>query len=312
MHRLNHLTKIKYHLLSDGRILAYQEFGDRSGVPTFYCHTTAGSKTEGEFFHETALKNGIRLICIDRPGIGDSSYLPKRKLLDYAADLSELACELKINQFGIIGWTGGAAYALSVCHELPEKVRFCIIIAGFSDFRSNLDFCQHLDSGIEKLIVHNHRKYPKLVRFYLNLVNLTTRSLPQISIRNLTRSVNQTDQAIVANQQIRAILSRAQQESYKEGPMGLTKEILIHYSDWGFNLADIKVFVDIFHGHQDQIVPLLFSQHLKDNLPDSELNVVPEQGHFFPCVSGDVIFSLAARRANHKQKAQWRFSNRLS
>ncbi len=301
MNRLNHLTKIKYHLLSDGRILAYQEFGDRDGIPTFYCHTTSGSKVEGEFFDQAALDHGIRLICIDRPGIGDSSYLPKRTLRDYSNDLQELACELNITQFGLIGWTGGAAYALAVSHDIPEQVCFCIIIAGFCDFRSKQDFCDHLDSGIEKLIAYYHRKYPKMVRFYLNLVNITTRTFSQFSLRNMTRSISTTDQQIVSKDHIRSIILRAQQESFKEGSMGPTKEILIHYSDWGFNLKDIEVFVDIFHGAEDQIVPPLFSHHIKNNLLQSELNIVAKQGHFFPCINHQEIFSLAAKRANYYQ-----------
>lgn len=301
MHRLNHLTKIKYHLLSDGRILAYQEFGERDGIPTFYCHTTSGSKVEGEFFHQTALSNGIRLICIDRPGIGDSSYLQQRTLKDYPKDLQELAKELEITQFGLIGWTGGAAYALAVSHHMPEQVTFCIIIAGFCDFRSKSDFCEHLDSGIEKLIAHNHRKYPKLVRLYLNLVNITTRTLSQFTIRNLMRTVSSIDKKIVTEVNIRSIILRAQKDSFKEGPMGPTKEILIHYSDWGFELKNIDVSIDIFHGAEDQIVPLLFSHHFQKNLPNSQLNIVPEQGHFFPCVDSEEIFSLASKRATYHQ-----------
>ena len=118
------------------------------------------------------------------------------------------------------------------------------------------------------------------------------------------RSVSSIDQEIVSNDRIRSIILRTQQDSFKEGPMGPTKEILIHYSEWGFDLKDINVFVDIFHGADDQIVPLLFSHHIQKNLPESKLNIVAEQGHFFPCVSSEKIFSLAAKRATYYQSSQ--------
>ncbi len=62
--------------LSDGRALAYAEYGDPRGTPVFFFHGTPGSRR----FHppdEITKKSGVRLICTDRPGYGQFD-LPAR------------------------------------------------------------------------------------------------------------------------------------------------------------------------------------------------------------------------------------------
>jgi len=297
MHPLSYFTKTKYHLLSDSRILSYQEFGDRDGTPVFYSHTTAGSKIEGEFYQEAALKFGIRLICIDRPGMGDSSYLPKRTLLDYPQDVIELADELKLAKFGLIGWSGGASYTLAVSFKYPNRILFCILIAGYTNFVSSNEVTSSIPSSIDKLIAMNYKKYPKLLKVYLELFSFTVKTLPKLSLKTIAHFYNQSDRAIIARDKVKSILFRTQREAYKEGSQGPTKDIAIHYSDWGFQLEDIEIFVDILHGKEDQVVPIYFSQFNQKLLPSCKLEILENEGHFFPCVSSHQIFSLAAKKA---------------
>ncbi|MEJ2598569.1 MAG: alpha/beta hydrolase [Anaerolineales bacterium] len=58
---------------------------------------------EGSLFHESARRYGFRLIATERPGMGQSTVKPKRKLLDYPADICELANALGIDKFGVMG-----------------------------------------------------------------------------------------------------------------------------------------------------------------------------------------------------------------
>ena len=99
--------KTKMFVLKDGRNLAYEEFGDPEGVPVFHAHGGPGSRLEGEWFHETAVQKGFRIIATDRPGFGESSYMPDRKHGDYARGIAELADALDIVKFGVTGWSGG-------------------------------------------------------------------------------------------------------------------------------------------------------------------------------------------------------------
>ena len=73
--------------LSDGRRLGYAEYGNFNGKPVFYIHGSLGSRLEAAFVEEEKVMDlGIRLICIDRPGMGLSDYQSGRKILDLPED----------------------------------------------------------------------------------------------------------------------------------------------------------------------------------------------------------------------------------
>jgi pimeloyl-ACP methyl ester carboxylesterase len=83
--------------LSDGRTLGYAEYGPANGVPVFYFTGGNSSRFEGEWFENAAIKKHIRLIVPDRPGFGLSTFQPTRQLLDWPADVVELANALSLD-----------------------------------------------------------------------------------------------------------------------------------------------------------------------------------------------------------------------
>ena len=62
--------------LSSGRHIGYAEYGVATGIPVFYFHGTPGARTEAILIAEEATSAGIRLVALERPGIGLSDYHP--------------------------------------------------------------------------------------------------------------------------------------------------------------------------------------------------------------------------------------------
>ena len=60
----------------DGRNLAYLEVGDPHGPLVIHNHGGPSSRLEARLLANSASKNRLRLICVDRPGMGRSS--PKK------------------------------------------------------------------------------------------------------------------------------------------------------------------------------------------------------------------------------------------
>ena len=58
--------------LASSRILAWSEFGCPDGLPVLFFHSNGSSRLEASLFHEQAKQSGLRLIAVDRPGIGKS------------------------------------------------------------------------------------------------------------------------------------------------------------------------------------------------------------------------------------------------
>ena len=85
----------KTAVLKDGRNLAYMEFGDPGGFPCSMPMGAPAPGSKGSGFTMSALRRRFRIIATDRPGFGESSYLPHRKPRDYALGIAELADSLE-------------------------------------------------------------------------------------------------------------------------------------------------------------------------------------------------------------------------
>ena len=88
----------------DNRQLAYLEVGDPDGPLVIHNHGGPSSRLEAHFFEDAASKHGLRLVCVDRPGIGQSSPQEARKYSGWADDITAIADSLGYREFGVTGW----------------------------------------------------------------------------------------------------------------------------------------------------------------------------------------------------------------
>jgi len=108
--------------LPDGRRLGYAEYGDLKGKPIFEFHGNPSSRLGSILFDEAARRLGVRVVGIDRPGMGLSDYKHSRKLLEWPDDVIELANALGIDRFTIVGGSGGVPSVLACAYKIPERL----------------------------------------------------------------------------------------------------------------------------------------------------------------------------------------------
>src|SRR5271155_3123618 len=111
-------SKIK---LSDGRILAYAQWGAETGRPVLLLHGGPGTRLFAVDVDAIAA-SGVRLITLDRPGLAVSDRLPLHGLAAVATDVGELSDHLGLERFGIAGYSAGGTYGLAIGALLPERV----------------------------------------------------------------------------------------------------------------------------------------------------------------------------------------------
>src|SRR5438034_7461562 len=114
----------------NGERVAFSEYGDTSGEPVMFCHGWPSSRLMAQFTHDAARELGVRIISPDRPGIADSSFVARRKLLDWPPLVAELADFLKLEKFRVLGISGGAPYAYALAWAMPERVRVIAVVSG--------------------------------------------------------------------------------------------------------------------------------------------------------------------------------------
>jgi pimeloyl-ACP methyl ester carboxylesterase len=120
-------------LLSDGRKLAFCQYGDANGRPLLYLHGAGSSRLEPAYADGYARQQGIRLIPIDRPGYGRSTAKHDYRFLSVARDVLELADALQLGRFSVAGMSAGAPFALTLAAMAPSRVQQVVLINGSSD-----------------------------------------------------------------------------------------------------------------------------------------------------------------------------------
>ena len=283
----------KIQKLKDGRNLAYAEYGDFNGKPVFYAHGGPGSHLEGKLFHNAAKKYGFRFIATDRPGMGDSTYLKNRTLLDYPSDISELADVLGINKFGVMGWSAGGAHTTVCGYAIPERLLFNFSFAGYTNFAELPEAEKYLKSKMDQISVGLSKTHPKLFKMFFDIMGFSEKHMPKSYFKALMKEVTKTDQKIAKDEKFHQLFMEDQAEAFKQGSKGVTTDAAVHYVDWGFRLKDIPVKLNVFHGTNDTMVPFEYGKNIAENVPNCNLHAIKGEGHLFPYKHLNEIFNLA-------------------
>ena len=148
--------------LHNGAVLAFEEYGDPSGVPVIFCHGWPSSRTMAQLADEPARALGVRIISPDRPGISSSSVQLDRKLSDWPSLVERLAGDLELGDFRILAISGGAPYAYAAAVAIPERVRAIAIVGGVIPFAELKDFKGLLP--LYRCMLAFYRNRPRLLR----------------------------------------------------------------------------------------------------------------------------------------------------
>lgn len=262
--------------LSDGRSLGYAEYGPADGDPLVFCHGTPGSRYTRH--PDTALleEHGVRQVTLERPGYGRSTYQPGRELLDWPHDVREAADALGFDQFAVAGFSGGGPHALVCAARLPERVTSAVVINGIGPV--------HPPGATDGLTLKN--------RLQLRLVGLPL--VPKLMFWPLARKIRtDTDAAIdtfgdtfadvdaqvLRRPDVRAMFHQDFSAAVEQGTRGYARDARILTHPWGFDLAEVPVPVDLWHGELDENVPIPMARFVADELPSCTHHIYSSEGH---------------------------------
>ncbi|KAG7346696.1 alpha/beta fold family hydrolase [Nitzschia inconspicua] len=112
--------------LSDGRVLSYSECGNiDSGMPVLFCFGLMTSSLAIMFAHHRALRNNLRIIAVDYPGIGESTFQPDRTLDGWADDMTQFLDEVlgRYSKVRLLGHSLGGLHVLALLSNRSFKKR---------------------------------------------------------------------------------------------------------------------------------------------------------------------------------------------
>ena len=263
--------------LSNGTRITYVEVGVPDGSPVILLHGTPASRLLATGPLEDAARGlGLRLVAPDRPGVGGSSFIPYR-VLDYPVSLALFADVIGLDDFTVVGTSGGGRYACATGCLLGDRVRHVILVGStVSPDTANAQSTWNKGDRTAYLLA---RRAPWLFRGFMANMARKLRRDPD-SWRDLLPDLSPADQRTLTRDDSQALMRRMLTEALRQGPRGLAHDYRLEATPWGLNLAAIRAPVDIWHGQDDTLVKPVAARLLAKAIPGARLHLVPGQGHF--------------------------------
>lgn len=254
--------------LDHGRTLhAYDAGGSDADarLAVFWHHGTPNVGSPPEPLFEAANRLGIRWVSYDRPGYGGSSSRPGRDIGSAADCASAVADALGIEQFAVMGHSGGGSHALACGALLPGRVLAVVSAAGLAPFGSeDLDwFAGMAASGVASLRAAAEGREAKET-YEASGVEYDPEFTP-------------ADLAALAGEW--AWLGGVAAAAMKGGPGGLIDDDLAYVNAWGCEPGQIVAPVLLLHGGADRVVPSSHSEWLSRHCASADLRLSPHDGH---------------------------------
>ena len=263
--------------LSDGRTLAYEDYGDPAGTPVVFTHGFGDSRLIRNPDEALTASLGVRVLAPDQPGVGGSSPSPGRRMVDWGRDIEELADRLGIGQFAVAGHSGGGPHTLAIAAHLPDRVTKGALASPVGDFDDPFMRKQLVMKDL-KLIAKIHRLH--------HLLRWASKS----EARKVLKDVPSYVETVVEDDPSDAstMLDDPAQRAMFEASFALgvaqegegTYEMTLALWDWGFALAEVRQPFDVFYGDADDIISPEMPKRVAAELPNATPHVWPGAGHY--------------------------------
>jgi pimeloyl-ACP methyl ester carboxylesterase len=271
---------IREHLVTvDGRKLAVLDAGDESGPAVIGSHGTPGSALIWRGVVDDAAARGMRVIGYDRPGYGKSDPHPGRRVADVAADVAAIADALGIGRFAVVGGSGGGPHTLACAALLPDRVVAAASLAGVAPYPAEgLDWLDGMgqDNVDEFGAALDGRE--TLEPFLEKQAEAMLSAEPETLVEALASLCSPPDVAVLTGEFAEYVLA-ATRRAIGGSLEGWIEDDFVFMEPWGFELDEISVPVQLWHGAQDRFVPVAHGHWLAERIPGVETHISEEDGH---------------------------------
>jgi pimeloyl-ACP methyl ester carboxylesterase len=263
--------------LADGTDVGYAEAGDPDGRPVLHLHGTPGSRLEVGIpaARRAAEDLGVRLIGLDRPGVGLSPFR-RFSIREYPQLVRGFADALGLDRFAVTGASSGGKYACACAWDLPDRVTRAVLAS--STCPVDLPGAKATWSNEDRLVYTLASRAPWLLRvMFAKLIHDIRRD--PAAIFPMMKGLGPADQEILGREDFRQVFGRNAAEAFRQGSRGPAYDYTLEARPWGVPLDQIRVPIVIWHGEDDRLVPAQASRILAAAVPGAATHFVPGEGH---------------------------------
>ena len=269
-------------ILPDKRQLGYAVEGE--GKPVIYFHGTASSRLEILLLKEFAHRNHFKLIGIDRPGYGLSTFKARIGLRDFAEDVNVLTDYLKLGSYAVLSWSGGGPFALTYTALFPGKVTRAVV-AGSPALPFDASEV-HNGNLLAKVAMKNRFLAMWGLRFFRESILSANQDvdgyLKSRSGKNMVADWPKPDRKFFADAAWLKRMYAAMAEGFRQESSVKTifQEHQLFLKPWSESIGLIPVGkLTLWQGAQDKTCPAGNAQKIAQAVKGTRVDLFPDEGH---------------------------------
>lgn len=268
--------------------MSYGEYGSKAADahPFIFIHGIPDCRLDCAMLsadQERAERLNIRWIGIDRPGMGFSTMHPGRTVMGWIDDLQHLLDHLQVDQYRVLGVSGGTGYALAAAKLLPrEKLRSVGVMVGVAPWEAGLSGT----SVFNKVGINVWKHFPDAFgafheRMIVPLMQQESPAAAEDMFRKQRKYLRKADlPAFESDEDIQGF-ARIFREAFRQGADGLVEDSKTATEHWGFDLQDVGYpGVRLWYGSDDVNTPPQFGKWMAARLPSAIYKEFPGKSHF--------------------------------
>jgi pimeloyl-ACP methyl ester carboxylesterase len=262
-----------------GRRLGFAAFGPAHGQSVVWLHGTPGGRRQIPLEARAyADRHGLRIIGIDRPGIGSSTPWVYDNILDFVPDLEIVADVLGLGAMHVIGLSGGGPYALAAGVGMADRVKSVAVIGGVAPTvgvdaiaGGAVGFAERFRGVIEV------GRVP--IGFALTAAIRVVKPLAGRGLDLYAVMQPEGDKRLLGRPEFKAMFLDDLLNGSRWQITAPLSDLLLFTRHWGFEVSEVKVPVRWYHGDADHIVPFAHGLHVSGRIPDSTMVTMEGESH---------------------------------
>lgn len=232
--------------------LMYGISGDPNGFPVFINYGLIGDIDLSDL-NQMAHKEGLKLIILERPGYGESDFIPLKNYTDWANIVGDFLAHLQVEKLAIVGISAGAPFAYAMANKFAERVSGGVYIL----------------SGVPYIIDKAvFEKYKNKKAFYEKIWNYSQQELEH-EMYSIVKKYNNFFFRLILPKSIKRSIHAA----LSNNSSGVAQSVKLQMQDWGFDVYDMPTKINLWHAPKDKEIPIDAVKIMTDKLKNAQLQI---------------------------------------
>ncbi|WP_374834159.1 alpha/beta fold hydrolase [Paenochrobactrum pullorum] len=273
--------------LADNRQLVWHEWGALDGRVVIFC-PGAGMAGRFVFGERDAEELNLRMISVDRAGLGGSDADPQKTLASWTQDIEQLLNHLEAEAPLAIGFSQGAVFAYALA--AVNLVEALTIVSG-QDELSHPAVIKQLPDSVAVMV---ERANSDKLALETEIAQFATAEWLWQMIETMSA---EQDRAYYAQGDFAPHYRVALDAGFVQGAAGYARDTILAMAPWPFKLEEINCPVQLWYGLADTspVHSPDFGETLSKRLPCVKLNQIESSGSAVLWTqSREILMQLAA------------------